>query len=172
MNSCPSEPGTNDTRNAGYGVLREIYRQLEIGKILELENPRKKMEFSMEQLFRLWCFPGHFSSGSKRFTLNNRDMFFEPFDDISLDDMYHALDVIADNQEDLQKWIFDHSQKIVGERSLSTSYFDCTNYYFDISHPDADLLDENGMPVDENGNPAVAKYQKRGPERTTVPTPS
>lgn len=170
MNSV-LEPGTNDTRNAGYGVLREIYRQLEIGKFWNWKTRGRKMDFSMEQLFRLLVFSRALQPGSKRFTLNNRDMFFEPFDDISLDDMYHALDVIADNQEDLQKWIFDHSQKIVGERSLSTSYFDCTNYYFDISHPDADLLDGNGMPVDENGNPAAAKYRKRGPEKNHRPDP-
>ena len=170
MNSV-LEPGTNDTRNAGYGVLREIYRQLEIGKFWNWKTRGRKMEFSMEQLFRLLVLSRALQPGSKRFTLNNRDMFFEPFDDISLDDMYHALDVIADNQEDLQKWIFDHSQKIVGERNLSTSYFDCTNYYFDISHPDADLLDENGMPVDRNGNPAAAKCRKRGPVKNHRPDP-
>ncbi|MDY6278989.1 MAG: hypothetical protein SPL63_02580 [Roseburia faecis] len=92
MNSV-LEPGTNDTRNAGYGVLREIYRQLEIGKFWNRKTRGRKMEFSMEQLFRLLVLSRALQPGSKRFTLNNRDMFFEPFDDISLDDMYHALDV-------------------------------------------------------------------------------
>ena len=50
--------------------------------------------------------------GSKKYTLDNKDFFFEPFNGFSLDDLYNSLDIIADNQEELQQWIYEHSKKI------------------------------------------------------------
>ena len=79
-------------------------------------------------------------------------------------------DLIAKNQQALQKWIFDHSEKLC-KRDHSVTYFDCTNYYFDIGRPDVDLLDENGRPVDRNGEKTSAKYRKRGPEKNHRPDP-
>ena len=162
--------GTNDVRNVGYGILKNIYKELEIDKFWNWKTRGRKMKFSTDQIMKLLTFSRALNPGSKRYTLNSKDFFFEPFDDCSLDDIYHALDIIAENKDDLQKWIYDHSQKI-HERDMSVSYFDCTNYYFDISHPDVDETDEDGNPIDENGNPTKAKYRKRGPEKNHRPDP-
>lgn len=165
------EVGTNDVRNVGYGVIRELYRRLELSTFWNRRTHDRKIQYSMDQIFRLIVFSRIMNPGSKRFSLQNKDLFFEPFDGISLDDIYSALDIIAENQEELQKWIYDHSSGIIGERSLSTSYFDCTNYYFDIGHPDIDTVDGNGNPIGEDGKPAPAKYRKRGPEKNHRPDP-
>ena len=157
------QPGTNDVRNVGYGILKELYRALELDKFWLWKTRGRKMEFSTDQIFRLLVFSRAMFPGSKRETWIRSDRFFEPFDGISLDDVYNALDIIAENQEELQEWIYEHSRKIV-ERDLSASYFDCTNYYFDIGSPDLDDLDENG-------NPVSVKYRKRGPEKNHRPDP-
>lgn len=162
--------GTNDTRNVGYGIFKALYKMLDLDKFWNWKTRGKKTKFSTDQIFRLLTFSRALNPGSKKYTLENKDFFFEPFDDFSLDDIYHALDIIAENQDELQKWIFDHSKKIC-KRDLSKTYFDCTNYYFDIGHPDVDTLDEDGNPVDEDGNPAPAKYRKRGPEKNHRPDP-
>ena len=161
---------TSDTRNVGYCILKHLYRELELDKFWNWKTKNGKMQFSTDQIFRLLTFSRALQPGSKRYTMNNRDFFFEPFEGFSLDDIYHALDIIADNQNDLQKWIFDHSKTIL-KRDLSVSYFDCTNYYFDISHPDVDAFDDDGNPVDEDGKPADIKYRKRGPEKNHRPDP-
>lgn len=162
--------GTNDTRNVGYGILKALYKELELDKFWSWKTRGKRTKFSTDQIFRLLAFSRALNPGSKKYTLDNKDFFFEPFDGFSLDDIYHALDIIAENQNELQKWIFNHSQKIC-KRDMSVSYFDCTNYYFDISHPDVDALDESGNPVDKDGNPVPAKYRKRGPEKNHRPDP-
>lgn len=162
--------GTNDTRNVGYGIFKTLYKNLELDKFWNWKTRGKRTKFSTDQIFRLLTFSRALNPGSKKYTLENKDFFFEPFDGFSLDDIYHALDIIAENQDELQKWIFEHSKKIC-ERDISTSYFDCTNYYFDISHPDVDDLDDNGNPVDGDGNPTPAKYRKRGPEKNHRPDP-
>ncbi|MCR5811078.1 MAG: IS1634 family transposase [Lachnospiraceae bacterium] len=164
------EIGSNDSRNVGYGILKWIYKELELDKFWNWKTRGLNVEFSTDQIFRLLVFARALNPGSKRYTLRTKDFFFEPFDDISEDDIYHALDIIAENKDALQEWIFKKSGKII-DRDLSVAYFDCTNYYFEIDRPDVDLLNEDGSPVDENGNPVPAKYRKRGPEKNRRPDP-
>ena len=162
--------GTNDTRNVGYGILKLLYKDLQLDKFWNWKTRGRKMLFSTDQIFRLLTFSRALNPGSKRYTLRSKNFFFEPFDGFTLDDIYHALDVIARHQDALQEWIYEKSKKIC-DRDLSVSYFDCTNYYFDIGHPDADTFDEDGDPVDARGNKTDAKYRKRGPEKNHRPDP-
>ena len=164
------EIGTNDVRNVGYGVLKALYKDLELDRFWNWKTRGKKTKFSTERIFRLLVLSRALNPGSKRYTLNNKDFFFEPFNGFSLDDIYHAMDIIAENKNALQKWIFEHSRKL-SERDTSVTYFDCTNYYFDISHPDVDVMDENGDPIDDAGNHVPARYRKRGPEKNHRPDP-
>jgi len=164
------EVGASDTRNVGYGILKLLYKDLQLDKFWNWKTRGKKMTFSTDQILRLLTFSRALNPGSKRYTLHNKDWFFESFDGFSLDDIYHALDVIAENQEDLQVWIYEKS-KALYRRDLSVSYFDCTNYYFDIGRPDVDILDEEGNPVDACGNKTDPTYRKRGPEKNRRPDP-
>lgn len=162
--------GTDDVRNVGYGILKLLYKELEIDKFWNWKTRNRKMKFSTDQIFRLLTISRALYPGSKRDTFIKKDHYFEPFDGFNLDDIYHALDVIAENQQALQEWIYEHSKKLCA-RDTSVSYFDCTNYYFDIGRPDVDLLDEKGNPVDQEGNRVPAKYRKRGPEKNHRPDP-
>ena len=169
-NSEKLEVGTNDIRNVGYGIFKLLYKELELDRFWNWKLRKRKLKFSTDQIFRLLTISRALNPGSKRYTLNSKDFFFEPFDGFDLDDIYHALDVIAENQTALQEWIFDHSKRICN-RDLSVSYFDCTNYYFDIGRPDVDNFDKDGNPIDDKGNPTDPKYRKRGPEKNHRPDP-
>lgn len=161
---------TDDVKNVGYGVLKVLYKQLEIDKFWNWKTRNLSIRYSVDQIFRLLVFSRILMPASKKGTFDDKGFYFEDFGEFSLDDVYHALDIICENNEALQKWIYDHSEKICG-RDLSVSYFDCTNYYFDIGRSDMDILDDDGNPVDKNGNPVPAKYRKRGPEKNHRPDP-
>lgn len=124
----------------------------------------------MDRIFRLLTFSRILFPGSKKETFEKREVYFEPFDGFSLDDVYHSLDIIADNQDALQKWIYERSDRICS-RNLSVSYFDCTNYYFDIGRSDMDTLDDDGNPIDKKGKPTDTRYRKRGSEKNHRPDP-
>lgn len=161
---------TDDVRNIGYGVLKELYKKLELDKFWNWKTRNLSVEFSVDQIFRLLIFSRILNPASKKGTFEDRNFYFEDFSEFSLDDVYHALDIICENMEALQKWIYDHSANIC-TRDMSISYFDCTNYYFDIGRSDMDTLDDDGNPVDKEGNPVAAKYRKRGPEKNHRPDP-
>lgn len=160
----------DNLKNVGYGILKEIYRGLELDRFWRWKTRGKKIQYNQELIFRLLVFSRILYPGSKKEAFDRKDIFFEPFDGFSLDDVYHSLDLIAENINALQQWLYKRSGRLL-ERDMSVSYFDCTNYYFDIGRPDVDLLDESGNPVDKDGNPTDAKYRKRGPEKNHRPDP-
>ena len=167
---APMEVREDNLKNVGYGILKELYKELELDKFWNWKTRGLSVKYSIDQIFRLLVFSRILYPGSKKKAFDNRSIFFEDFKGFSLDDIYYSLDIIARNQSALQKWIFDHSESVC-ERDLSVSYFDCTNYYFDIGRPDVDTLDEDGNPVDKEGNKAEPKYRKRGPEKNHRPDP-
>lgn len=164
------DTSTDDIRNVGYGILKQLYKNLELDKFWNWKTRNLSVKFNTDQIFRLLVFSRILAPASKKGTFDSKNFFFEDFGKFSLDDVYHALDIICDNKEALQKWIYDHSEKIC-TRDLSVSYFDCTNYYFDIGRSDVDILDDDGNPVGKDGNPTNAKYRKRGPEKNHRPDP-
>lgn len=168
--SSKLKKGEDNLINVGYGIIKQLYCDLELDKFWNQKSKGRNFKFNLDDIFRLLVISRVLYPASKKGTYDNRGVFFENFGDFSLDDVYAALDIFAVNQDALQKWIYDHSENIC-PRDLSVSYFDCTNYYFDIGRSDMDLLDDNGNPIDENGNPTDAKYRKRGPEKNHRPDP-
>lgn len=162
--------GENNIHNVGYGIFKQLYKELELDKFWNWKTRNLSIQYSLDKIFRLLVFSRALFPGSKKETYENKGKYFEPMEGFSLDDVYHALDFIANNQEDLQEWIFKHSDKIC-KRDLCVSYFDCTNYYFDIGRSDLDEFDDDGNPVDKKGNPTKIKYRKRGPEKNHRPDP-
>lgn len=166
----PTEPYFNRYWNLGYVILKKLYLDLKLDKFWRYSTRNTEAEYDIDRIFRLLVFSRILFPGSKKYTYENRNMFFEPMGDFSLKDIYRSLDIIAQQKEKLQDWIFRTSAELY-ERDTSITYFDCTNYYFDISHPDVDTLDSDGNPVDENGNPCPPLYRKRGAEKNKRPDP-
>lgn len=162
--------GESNLKNVGYGVFKEIYKELQLDKFWKLKAGKSRIDYDLEKIFQLLVISRILFPGSKKETFENKDIFFENYDGFELEDIYKALDFFDRYNYDLQSWIYDHSVTLC-DRDVSVSYFDCTNYYFDIGAPDLDRLDDNGNPVDADGKPTEAKYRKRGPEKNHRPDP-
>ncbi len=160
----------HNSKNIGYAVLKDLYKQLELDKFWKNIQKKTSIKYNLEAAFRLMVFSRILYPGSKKDTYDNKNVYFEKIDGFTLKDMYRTLDVIDRYDTQLQKWIYEHSSRIC-KRDMSVSYFDCTNYYFDIGRSDMDTFDDNGLPVDKKGNPAEVKYRKRGPEKNHRPDP-
>ena len=160
----------DNLKNVGYTVLKELYKQLGLDRFWKGIQKKTSIQYDLEAVFRLLVLSRILYPASKMETFNSKGTYFENFDGFGLDDVYKALDLFDQYDEELQKWIYKHSSAIC-ERDMSVSYFDCTNYYFDIGRSDMDTFDDDGQPVDRKGNPAEIKYRKRGPEKNHRPDP-
>lgn len=168
--SATMELDEDSLKNVGYGILKALYKELQLDIFWRVKSRRRSFQYNAEEIFRLLVISRILYPASKKVTYEKRGKYFEQIDGFSLDDVYSCLDFIDEHNEALQKWLYEHSQKLV-ERDLSISYFDCTNYYFDIGRSDLDVFDENGNPVDKKGNKIEKKLRKRGPEKNHRPDP-
>lgn len=162
--------GESNNSNVGYGIIKTIYKELELDKFWKLKTKNKSIKYDLELIFRLLVLSRILFPGSKRDTFNSKDIFFERISGFSLDDVYRALDLIDEYKFEMQQWIYARSNSII-KRDLSVVYCDFTNYYFDIGISDLDFFDEKGKPVDKHGNQAEIKYRKRGLEKNHRPDP-
>lgn len=156
-------PGTSLTKNVGYVAFKTLYKQLELDKFWKYKTRNSNIEYDMEKAFYLLVISRLMDPGSKKYTYEHKDQYFEPIEGFVLDDVYKSLDVIAEYDQDLQNWIYHKSKKFI-DRNTDVCYYDGTNYYFDIAHPDIDEIDENGNITDK-------KLRKRGPEKNRRPDP-
>ena len=147
----------DDSKNIGYVVFKYIYKELELDKFWKNVSSKYEIEYDLDKIFQLMVFSRILFPASKKKTFENRYNFFESFDDFELEDVYRSLDILGEHEEELQKWIYDHSVTKY-HRDLSATFFDCTNYYYDISKPDMDDLDDDG-------NLILKRYRKYGPEK-------
>ena len=151
------QPGTELTRNIGYVAFKRLYRKLELDKFWKKYTRGKKIEYDMEKIFFLLVISRLMDPGSKKYTYEHKDQYFEPIEGFELEDVYKALDIIAEHDQKLQQWIYHKSSSFI-KRETDVCYYDGTNYYFDIAHPD---IDE----VYDSGNITEKKLRKRGPEK-------
>ncbi len=147
----------DDSKNIGYVIFKYIYKELELDKFFKKVSDNYDIEYDLGKIFELMVYSRILFPASKKKTYENRGVFFENFSDIALEDVYRALTIFSENDEELQKWIYDHSVTKYN-RDLSSTFFDCTNYYYDISKPDID-------DVDDDGKLLLKRYRKYGPEK-------
>ena len=149
-------------KNLGYSILKSIYNELDISSFLAEKNKKLKVNYTLDDIFKLLVFSRILFPNSKLSTYNNKDVFFEKFE-FSQDDMYRSFDYFSSYKDELLTLLWNQT-KDTYKRDTSISYYDTTNYYFEISYNDEDELDENG-------NILKKGQRKKGPSKEHRKTP-
>lgn len=155
--STTLDEGSDDIKNIGYGIIKHIYKELEIDKFWKNVETKENTSLPLEKIFELLVFSRIIYPASKRQTFNNRHKLYEDFNGFSLDDVYRALDYFTKHDKQFQSYLYKMS-KDKYNRLIDIGYFDCTNYYYDITSPDID-------DIDDDGNLLLKRYRKYGPEK-------
>lgn len=104
-------------KNADFSFnLSDILQKLCYGRIL---NPRSKV--------------GIFEFSKK--------LLQQP--DFEVHQMYRALDVFADNFDDIQAKLYQNTLKL-GKRKTGIIYYDCTNFFFEMEEAEPNTLCQYG----------------------------
>ena len=144
-------------KSLGYLIIKKIYDEFNIDEILNKAVKKTKSKYSASEALRLLVYSRILYPASKKETYENKDNYFNLFSNDTLEDLYRCLTVFNDNKDSIVDSIFNNTVKPY-KRDLSTTYYDCTNYYFEIDYNDEDLLDEEGNVIEKG-------FRKRGPEK-------
>ncbi len=116
--------------NGGYIFLQKIFNELNLKYICKKISDKYKFQYDLSDALSRMIYNRILFPSSKSACLEYSKTLLEP-SDFSLDDIYHSLDVIANESYNLQSDIYKFSQSI-NKRNDSVVYYDCTNFFFEI----------------------------------------
>ena len=156
-------PGEHSLKNVGYGILKYLYKELQLDIFWRTRTWNLSLPYNIEELFRYMVISRALYPNCTWNEAIEKGIYFEESGSISDEDLDSAFHVIVKLQKDLQKWIYEHSGSILS-RDTTSAFLDHTSYNFSIpgsmpsdTQPNArrtdstlhlDLLtDRNGIPI-------------------------
>lgn len=116
--------------DGGYIFLQKIYSELNLKYICNKISGKYKFQYDLSAVLSRMIYNRILFPASKSGCLEYSKALLEAVD-FSLDDIYHSLDVIAEEAYSLQSDIYKFS-KGINKRNDSVIYYDCTNFFFEI----------------------------------------
>ena len=155
LSTCKID-SSSKPKSVGVLPIAKVYNKFNLAGIFNKYQNKYDFKYSLESVLELLVFSRILKPASKFETYKNRSDYFDNYN-FSLKDMYRALDHLPNLKQDILTEIWKNTSKDYN-RDLSTTYYDCTNYYFEISYNDEDLIDEFGNILEKG-------YRKKGPSK-------
>ena len=114
----------------GYLFLQSLCTQLRLDKICRTIKSRHKYKFDLNAIITDLVFARILAPSSKLGSYDYCQTLLEP-PKYSLQDIYRALSVIAEESDFIQSELYKNSN-FLHPRNKRILYYDCTNYYFEI----------------------------------------
>lgn len=106
-------PGERILKNAGYGVLKHIYKELQLDIFWRTKTWNLSLSYNIEEIFRLLIISQILYPQLPWKDAINQVPYFENLTPFQEEDLLKALQLIQKYQRDIQKWLYDHSANVI-----------------------------------------------------------
>ena len=137
--------------NAGYLFLKKIYNGLKLHKVAKEIFEKYKITYDLDSIFSSLLYSRILSPSSKEASFQYAENLLEKRN-FELHQVYRALEVLAKENELIQKRLYDNSLSII-KRKKHILYYDCTNFYFETEQEDD--FRKYGISKEHRPNPIV-----------------
>lgn len=143
----------NEARSfhAGYLFLQALCTDLRLDKICRAIKDRHKFRYDLHAILTDLAYARILSPASKLSSYDFCTTLLEP-PKYSLQDVYRALSVIAEESDLIQSELYKNSN-FVHPRDKRVLYYDCTNYYFEAEEENG--IKQYGKSKEHRPNPIV-----------------
>lgn len=138
--------------NVGYLFLQKLCSELRLDNICRNIRRRHKFDYDFHAILTDLIYARILSPSSKLSSFTYCQSLLEP-PKYSLQNIYRALSVIAEESDFIQKELYQNSN-FVQPRNSRILYYDCTNYYFEIEEEDG--IKKYGKSKENRPNPIVS----------------
>lgn len=140
--TCPLHSDDHFLKNIGYGILKYIYKELQLDIFWRTKTWKLTLPYNIEEIFRFLVITQIMHPDA--FWTDTIDMsdYFEVPQYMTPENIASAVDILANYQKDIQKWIYEHSSSLF-QRDYSLMCLDHSSYSF--SYPKED--DETATPA-------------------------
>ena len=141
------------TFQVGYLFLQKIFYNLGMDRICASIQKNADFSFNLSDILQKLCYGRILDPRSKVGTFEfSKKLLQQP--DFDLHQMYRALDVLADNFDDIQAKLYQNTLKL-GKRKTGIIYYDCTNFFFEMEEAEPDTLCQYGKSKENRPLPIV-----------------
>lgn len=124
-------PSEITLRNVGYGVLKYIYKELQLDIFWRTKTWNLDLPYNMEEIFRFFVISQALYPDVVWDQVKQKNLYFEEFSPFPNEHVVSALSLIVKYQRDIQKWLYEHSLAFF-PRDLSTVFLDHSSYNFSL----------------------------------------
>lgn len=126
------------TFQVGYLFLQKIFYELGMDRICASIQKNADFSFNLSDILQKLCYGRILDPRSKVGTFDfSKKLLQQP--DFEVHQMYRALDVLADNFDDIQAKLYQNTLKL-GKRKTGIIYYDCTNFFFEMEEAEPNTL--------------------------------
>lgn len=150
----PSEQIEKDEQHlyeGGYLFLQKIYYELRLDYICKKISEKYRFTYNINEILSRLIYARILSPSSKLSTFEYSSKLIENRS-FELQDIYRALDVIAEESEFIQSNMYKFSKNI-SKRNDKILYYDCTNYYFELEEERG--MAKYGISKENRPNPII-----------------
>lgn len=137
--------------NTGYLFLKKIYHELRLPNVVEEISGKYKITYDLDSIFSSLLYSRILSPSSKEASFQYAENLLEKRN-FELHQVYRALEVLAKENELIQKRLYENSLSII-KRKKHILYYDCTNFYFETEQEDD--FRKYGISKEHRPNPIV-----------------
>ena len=137
--------------NIGYLFLQKICSELRMDNICRNIRNHHKFSYDFQAILTDLIYTRILAPSSKLNSYNYCHSLLEP-PKYSLQDLYRALSVLAEESDFIQEELYKNSN-FIHPRNSKILYYDCTNYYFEIEAEDG--IKKYGKSKEHRPNPIV-----------------
>ena len=141
------------TFQVGYLFLQKIFYDLGMDRICASIQKNADFSFNLSDILQKLCYGRILDPRSKVGTFEfSKKLLQQP--DFEVHQMYRALDVFADNFDDIQAKLYQNTLKL-GKRKTGIIYYDCTNFFFEMEEAEPNTLCQYGKSKENRPLPIV-----------------
>ncbi|PZM83727.1 IS1634 family transposase [Candidatus Gracilibacteria bacterium] len=139
-------------RKIGHLYFNKIINELDLKKFFLEITKDKKITYESFEITKFLSFLRILDPKSRNSAEKDINKYYGISKDIKLHQMYRTLDLLSENIDILQEFLFKQSKKII-DRDTSVIYYDVTNYFFEIEQQDN--FRKYGVSKENRPNPIV-----------------
>ena len=141
------------TFQVGYLFLQKIFYELGMDRICASIQKNADFSFNLSDILQKLCYGRILDPRSKVGTFEfSQRLLQQP--DFEVHQMYRALDVLADNFDDIQAKLYQNTLKL-GKRKTGIIYYECTNFFFEMEEAEPNTLCQYGKSKENRPLPIV-----------------
>jgi transposase len=125
----------NSRVNYGYIVYKKLWDKFSISELLDNITKNRKIKYKLSKVVFPLVINRLLSPSSKYYYYCHREQYYQYDEELELQQIYKALDILSENKEKIEEDIFNKNRTLFNMQ-IDIVFYDVTTYHFESQRED------------------------------------